>query len=98
MVEQQFFFIYILMAVEIWDLNTAERCARLPAVSSNGSVNDSARSRVDAMSARHVLGVSSDVPTMKLLLLEHCFQDPPPSPLFDGGELAKWSFYRAAIA
>ncbi|KAL2933142.1 Aquaporin PIP2-1 [Bienertia sinuspersici] len=26
------------------------------------------------------------------------YQDPPPSPLFDGGELAKWSFYRAAIA
>ncbi|WP_146070423.1 aquaporin, partial [Arthrobacter sp. GMC3] len=26
------------------------------------------------------------------------YQDPPPSPLFDGAELGKWSFYRAAIA
>ncbi|KNA13853.1 hypothetical protein SOVF_112800 [Spinacia oleracea] len=26
------------------------------------------------------------------------YQDPPPSPLFDGEELGKWSFYRALIA
>ncbi|KAL9239318.1 hypothetical protein vseg_013653 [Gypsophila vaccaria] len=26
------------------------------------------------------------------------YQDPPPSPLFDMGELTKWSFYRALIA
>ncbi|WCJ19326.1 plasma membrane intrinsic protein 2 [Euphorbia peplus] len=26
------------------------------------------------------------------------YQDPPPAPLFDAGELGKWSFYRAIIA
>lgn len=26
------------------------------------------------------------------------YQDPPPTPLFDVGELTKWSFYRAVIA